>query len=730
MTSAYESLHPTVKRWVFDQGWKDLRPIQKKTIPYVLKANTDLIISASTAAGKTEAFFLPALSKIANEHGITILHISPLKALINDQYRRLKPLCEKMNIQITPWHGDSAASLKENIKKKPSGVLMITPESLESLLINRTSWVRVAFHNLKYVAIDEFHAFIGQERGYQLTSMLNRLEFILNKFDKPTPRIALSATLGNIYEVPALLRPGGNFPCETLSDVNSQAKLRVNVKGYYAPIKTTTKADDVLDRELCNDLFELCRGGSHLVFASSRQRTETISARLSQLSEGASIPNEFFPHHGSLDKGLRKELETRLQSDSLPTTAICTNTLELGVDIGNVDSVVQITPPMTVSSLKQRTGRSGRRGGPSILRVLITEHTIEKDTHLVDRLRLGLLQTIATLHLLLVDKWFEPASKNNYHFSTLLQQTLALIAQAGSVRADKLYYLLCQTGPFIKVNSDMFISLLKHLGNTGFITQTSDGELTLGKSGEQITSDYRFYAAFVTPDEFTIRAKGKSIGKLPMDSAVSAGQYIVFAGKFWMVENVEFNTNTINVSSSSKGSPPRFGGTSASVSEKVRQKMLQIISSEQHGIKVGEKTFGFLDKSGENLFLEGVAEFNKCDLKEKPFVGYQGALYIFPWSSDQITSTLASILLFEMDSVGIYSGVIEVKGINGDMAKDCFLKFIDEPMDEQELSENTGGKYSGKYDDILPLSLFNLGSGTEFYDVPGTIAWIKKTYKQ
>ena len=725
MTLQYNSLHPTIQRWVHDQGWNDLRPIQKKAIPHILGEKSDILISASTAAGKTESFFLPALTKAANDTTISILHISPLKALINDQYRRLLPLCQKMNISITPWHGDSNASKKERLKRNPNGILMITPESLEAMIMNHPSWILNAFRNIRYVCIDEFHAFIGTERGYQLTSLLNRIEILLDRTSRPIPRVALSATLGDLESIPSLLRPAGNFPCKILTEKNSSAKLHVSLQGFYAPNKSKDKTNDIGDRELTSTIFEYCRGGSHLVFANNRQRTENLSAALSKYSQSIGVANEFFPHHGSLDKILRQELEARLQKETLPTTAICTNTLELGIDIGPVKSVLQVTPPMSVSSLRQRIGRSGRRGDASILRLLITEEGIDKDSHIVDRLRMGLIQTIAMMHLLLIDKWFEPASREDFHFSTLLQQILSCIAQHGSLKANKIFYILCQTGPFNLVTDEMFICLLRKMGHLHLITQTSDGEITLGLSGEKVVSKYTFYAAFNTPQEFTIKAFNKSIGKLPVESALSKGQNIVFAGKYWTVESIDYAVSSITVSPGTKGSPPRFGGSSASISEVVRQKMYSILINDEHQIKAGNSSVSFLDKSASNLFAESIRAFKDYKLDKQSAIYLRGNVFIFPWSCDRITNTIASILLRQEHPIGLYSGVIEAKGINKDIVKECLLEFVDNPLSEEQLSSELGAKLTDKYDEALPEELLNIASGIKSYDIKGAIYWIK-----
>ena len=469
MKDEFQKLHPSVQKWVYKQGWPDLREIQKKALDPILSGDRDVLISASTAAGKTEAFFLPACSKIAdtqNGFGILYIYISPLKALINDQLRRLESLGEELKLSITPWHGDSSQGRKNSAKKNPSGILLITPESLESLLIREAGWLKSAFINIKYIAIDEFHAFIGTERGQHLLSLLNRIDHLLGKYESPIPRVALSATLGELETVPLALRANQKLPCEIITITKSSATMQVQVKGYINPSQNNSENLKNAGTQICQDIYKFCRGGSHLVFANSRQRTESIAASLSELCRQNRVPNEFFPHHGSLAKELREDLEHRLQKESLPTTAVCTMTLELGIDIGKVNSVIQVTSPHSVASLRQRMGRSGRRNEPAVLRMLIKEEELSKDSHIVDMLRLELIQSLAMIRLLISSKWFEPVDTSQFHFSTLLHQILALIAQWGGVRADQIYTLLCKSGPFHKVSIDQFKLLLGRVLNS------------------------------------------------------------------------------------------------------------------------------------------------------------------------------------------------------------------------------------------------------------------------
>ena len=289
--------------------------------------------------------------------------------------------------------------------------------------------------------IDEFHAFLCSERGQHLLSLLTRLEHFTERLDSPIPRVALSATLEELESVPQSLRlrPNRSLPCVIIEEDEARASIKVQVKGYIEPSQLARKLNSdnidfesvIAEVQVCADLYRLCRGGSHLVFANNQNRTELIATELSDLCERNIVHNEFFPHHGSLSKELRETLETRLQKESLPlpTTAICTMTLELGIDIGKVDTVIQVAAPHSVANLRQRLGRSGRRGGSAVLRMLITEKEISKDTSLVDDLRLQLIQSLAMIRLLIVDKWFEPADTSLYHFSKLLHQILATIVQ-------------------------------------------------------------------------------------------------------------------------------------------------------------------------------------------------------------------------------------------------------------------------------------------------------------
>ncbi|NDL66053.1 DEAD/DEAH box helicase [Acerihabitans arboris] len=729
MISEYQRLDPRIQKWIFRQGWSDLRELQKKTIPPILAGDRDVLISAATAAGKTEAFFLPACSAVANiQSGFSILYISPLKALINDQYRRLESLGDALEMPVTPWHGDIAQSKKLRAKKNPSGILLITPESLEAMLIRSSGWLKQAFAPLVYIVIDEFHAFIGSERGMQLLSLLNRIDHILGRVNNPVPRVALSATLGELKKVPLSLRPNQRLPCDIITDSLVQATLKVQVKGYLEPRLSTGKEPlPSAETQICHDIFRLCRGDSHLVFANSRKRTESIAATLSDLSEANIVPNEFFPHHGSLSRDLRETLEQRLQKGNLPTTAICTMTLELGIDIGKVNSVIQVTPPHSVASLRQRMGRSGRRGSPAALRMLIAEHELTPTSGIVDQLRLQLVQSMAMIRLLIGSKWFEPADTRQIHYSTLFHQILAIVAQWGGVRADQLWSQLCMDGPFQKVGSNNFKILLRHMGERQFLTQLSSGELVLGVEGERLVNKYTFYAVFSTPEEFRIVAGNKTLGSIPVDSPLLPEQHIIFGGRRWKVTDIDSDKKVIYVEATKGGQPPLFGGEGMSIHDVVRQEMLAIYREGDYRITVGEHKVDFADTSAISLFEEGLHYFNSNNLSSECFIQQGQHVYILLWLGDQILNTLSALLLNSGFKTGSFAGVIDVEQTTVDEVKRVLAKMLRAGLpSEFHLAESVPEKFLEKYDEYLPDVLLTEGYGLRAFDVEGVTRWLGK----
>ena len=713
-SQGFNRLHEGVQRWVWSQKWSALRDIQEQAIAPILKAECDVIISAATAAGKTEAALLPACSRVAESspNSIGILYISPLKALINDQYRRLQGLGKILGFPVTPWHGDVLRSVKDKQRKNPRGILLITPESLESLLLNQAGWCLHAFEGLSHIIVDEFHAFLGTERGRQLQSLMHRLEFLLQR---TIPRIALSATLGEMQQVAQYLRPNGKLPCEIIESTASRSDLKIQLRGYLAP--ASEEAPSAFN-SITDDLYAILRGKSHLVFANSRSRTEELAAALADRCERDSVPNEFFPHHGSLSKEIRESLEARLQKETLPTTAVCTMTLELGIDIGIVDSIAQVTAPHSVASLRQRLGRSGRRGEAAILRMFIAEDEITAKSHLLDCLRLETIQCIAMINLLL-KKWYEPAPNNQYHLSTLVQQTLSVIGQYGGVRANQLWSLLCDTGPFSLVDQTLYGLFLKALGAQDLISQTQDGQLILGNRGEKLVEHYTFYTAFNTFEEYRLECDGQVLGTVPIDKPLVVGQLVIFAGKRWEVLQVNAEKKLIILKLATGGRPPRFGGDGQMVHDIVRQEMLRVYKQKTLPI--------YLNKEAKIISDEGIDCFHSLGLDKIKVLQIGSTVHVLPWLGDQVTNTITVLLRGEGLSADSFGGVIDI----GNSSIESFSKAVKAIRSKSkpnpvELANKVPDTIIEKHDPVLPKEMRALGYGARFFDVDGAWEWMER----
>jgi ATP-dependent helicase Lhr and Lhr-like helicase len=377
MKTAFDKLATPVQKWIRDQGFRELRDIQTRTIHAIYDQKDDLIVAASTAGGKTEAAFLPLISQVIDNPfqgaGFDILYIGPLKALISDQAQRLKAICHEAELTVIPWHGDIAASVKSKALRMPEGILLITPESLEALFMRRGLEIPRLFQNTRAIVIDELHSFLDSERGIQMRSLITRLEVSTRR---QLRRVGLSATLGDMDLARSYLRPDNPSSVNVIESKGGGAELQLQVKGYQSG--SGTENETSATKAVADHLFKYLRGSDNLVFAGSRNSVEFYADALRNLCDEEKLPQEFYPHHASLSRDHREFVEKRLKAANEPTTAICTSTLELGIDIGDVTCVAQISAPYSVASLRQRLGRSGRRAGkPAVLRQYAIEAKLE-----------------------------------------------------------------------------------------------------------------------------------------------------------------------------------------------------------------------------------------------------------------------------------------------------------------------------------------------------------------
>jgi len=657
-SQGFDRLAEPVQRWIWHQGWETLHEIQERSISAILDHERDVIIAAATAQGKTEAAFLPLVSSVlhaSEKTGFDLVYLSPLKALINDQFERLQDLGERADLPVYPWHGDISLNIKQRARRKPRGILMITPESLEAFFILRGHEVPRVFQGVQAVVIDELHAFLGNERGIHVRSLLTRME---QSTGRRIRRVGLSATLRDMHLVREYLRPEDPKDVDVLEDKASQFWLKAQIRGYLKKGQVSDEKDpDDHDRqthEVVKHLSKTLRGKRNLIFAGSRQNVEFYADALRQYSQKNRWPLEFFPHHASLSKDHRMGLEERLKSHPA-TTAVCTTTLELGIDIGEIESVAQIGPAFSVSSLRQRLGRSGRRKDvPAVLRIYQIETDPGSDSHLLDRLFLGLIQSIAMMELLR-QKWCEPPSPQALHLSTLTHQILSVIAEHGGTSASHLYETLCLRGPFLRVTRSLFARLLRQIGSpdVALIEQGADGTLLLGKAGERITEHYSFYAVFQTPEEYRIIADHQQLGTLPISMVLTQDMTIVFSGRRWRILRIHDREKIIEVTSDRVGKPLSFGGEGGLLHDRVVAEMRNVLKGTEVPV--------YLDAMATELLEDARVTFQRLNLDETYVVkiGERHAL-IATWVGTIKSSTLALVLSGMGYSVDCYDGFLDV----------------------------------------------------------------------
>ena len=793
-SEAFTLFHPSIQKWIWEQGWDEIRDAQEQAASPILSTKRDVIISAATASGKTEAAFLSICTVLLNQReksastphsspvspslvassGIKVLYLSPLKALINDQFNRLDAFCERLEIPVHRWHGDVGATHKKRAVEMADGILLITPESLEAMFVNRGSSIHSLFAGLNYIVIDELHAFLGSERGAQLQSLMHRIEKVAGR---KIPRVGLSATLGNMSMAADFLRPAGGNAVAVVISQEQAPSINLQLRGYENLLDPTvgnvsdapkensvsnawksyneefnkpaeevhsteddnptqhtipeiedeaeTDEDQIVngtaELEIAKDLFRVLRNSDNLVFANSRKKVERYADLLSRMCEEARVPNTFMPHHGNLDKSIREEVESKLKDRSVPLTAVCTSTLELGIDIGSVASVAQIGSPPSVSSLRQRLGRSGRRGSPATLRLYITETELASDSPLYAQLRVQLVQSIAMVNLLM-NRFNESPNAGGLHLSTLIQQLLSLIAQYSGVSATQAYNVLCGSpeAPFNQVLKEEFIELLRQLGKSpeskaDYIMQSSDGLLILGTVGERIVNHYSFYTAFSTPEEYRLIANGRQIGTYPVEQMILVDSLMIFAGRRWRVLSVDEDKKVIELKKARGGKLPDFGGEEIPVSLEVRKEMWRIYNDND--------VPAYLNDKARDLLREARRNFRLYKLHQEKVVESGEDILLFGWVGDLELSTLAVMLTnagVKVSKEGIYLNVREAG--RGQVDALLFAIATGEPIAPEDLAMFAENKVDEKYDHLLSERLLNLEYAKKNIRVSGAIA--------
>lgn len=690
----YGLLAPPVQRWVWKQGWTGLHRIQQEAVRPILERRNDMVIAAPTAGGKTEAALLPILSDAHTTptRGIHTLMLSPLKALINDQLGRLEDMTAETAVAVTAWHGDVGAGAKSALRRCPEGILLITPESLEAMLALNSPWVREAFRHLRYVVVDEMHAFMGTERGVQIQSLLARLEALAGCAPM---RIGLSATIADRDAAAAFLRPDHSRQVLFPTGGDTPANVRIALKEYI-PADNNDVALDI-----ATELFDRLRGSNNLIFTNSRKEAEATFMNLARLSQEHNVPNEFYLHHGSIAKDERHNVEKKFKSSPLPVNAVCTASMELGVDIGQVRSVAQIGTASSPAQLRQRLGRSGRRGQPAVLRIFnIDEARDDYKYHL----RANLVQNIAVLQLIARGDYGAPPSPWA-NASVIVQQTLSLLAAQGSFYAPEAYEILCARGAFSCFTPADFAELLRSMGRHRLISQSSGGQIMIGDRGERLVGQRDFFSAFTTPKDYNIvdKTTGLTVGTVQYKPYY--GEVFMLSGRRWIVDSVVDRSSTVYVSAGGAGGKMMFEGTGPEVSAQVTQEMRRVLA--------GTDDYPYLDAAtGANQQLkEGRQWFLKHNLNSSPWLAQAEGTTLLTWAGRKANRTIA-LLAKEVLGLSLPYDHLGVHGITPEEAASlaqALARETEDPDFGARLASHVPRikKQTGKFDPYLPDTLLN-----------------------
>ena len=732
--NVFDRYAPFVQDFIYRNGWESLRAIQVAAGDAIFNTDSNVLLSASTASGKTEAAFFPILSLFSEDmpKSVGAIYIGPLKALINDQFMRLNDLCAEAEIPVWHWHGDVASSHKNKLLEKPSGILQITPESLEALLLHKHAALTKLFGDLRFIVIDEIHSLMRGDRGGQTLCLIERL----SKAAGVNPRrIGLSATIGEPSVAGRFLSSGTGRNTVIPKIENKGTKWRLSMEHFFIKgpaaadgkqvenalevLETATdKAPEAADPGI-GYIFEHTKGKKCLVFVNSREECEAVTTSLRRYCESKKEPDRFLIHHGNLSASYRETAEDIMKDEEQYKTTVTTATLELGIDIGRLERAFQIDAPFMVSSFLQRMGRTGRRELPPEMWFVIREDEPEVRAMLPSTVPWKLLQGIALIQVYLEEKWVEPPKLDRLPFSLLYHQTMSTLASSGELTASALAAKVLKLNYFHRITVDDFKAMLKHLVKINHIEKTDEGSLIVGIAGERIVNNFKFYAVFKESEEYTVRFGSEELGTIVMPPP--PGEKIAIAGHVWLVEEVDYKRRTVYCDAVKGQVPAYFGECPGDINTKILERMRRVLREP-------EKTYPYLMKNAVVRLENAVKTASLSGVANKPLICLGGDMWaFFPWLGTYSFLAMERFLkikcatrlgLSDLDSFRPYYIQFRMKA-----GEDEFFKVIKEEanksFDPLDLVYPKEIPLFEKYDEYLPPELVKKGFAYGILDFEG-----------
>lgn len=724
---------PFIQDYIYQSGWQALRSVQNAAAEAIFNTDDNVLLTASTASGKTEAAFFPILTLLDEDppHSVGVLYIAPLKALINDQFGRLSELCEEAGIQVTRWHGDAAQSQKRRLLRKPSGILQITPESLESLMINKHMEIPSLFDDLRFIVIDEVHSLLRGDRGMQTFCLIERM---CRLADCRPRRIGLSATIGNPEEAGRFLGAGSGRRTLIPRIEGGREVWRLSMEHFFNSGPQADEGRQLIDAapvlEEASDtapkaadpgigyIFEHTRGKKCLIFTNSREECEALCQSLRQYCEANHEPDRFLIHHGNLSVSYRESAEAEMKDDDSLLSVCATATLELGIDIGRLERAFQVDAPFTVSGFLQRMGRTGRRGDPCEMWFVMREDHPEPRAMLPQLIPWYLIQGIALVQLYIEERFVEPPRTQRLPYSLLYHQTMSTLASCGEMTPAELATRVLTLSSFHLITQEDYRILLRHLIKIGHIDQSENGGLIVGLEGERIVNNYKFYAVFQENVEYAVRAGAEELGTIVKPPPI--GDKIAIAGRVWIVEEVDHRRREVFCTLVKGNIPAYFGDVAGDIHTRILERM--------YGVLDEQKSYPYLMRHAVCRLQEARESFAKSGMRDHPLVHLGGNMWaLFPWLGSYAFLALERFLkircgkrlgLKGLDSLRPYHLQFTMKVSAADFYR-ITAEEAEKDFDPLELVYPNEVPNFEKYDEYVPVELVRKGFALGVLDVEG-----------
>ncbi|MBP3304367.1 MAG: DEAD/DEAH box helicase [Oscillospiraceae bacterium] len=731
--SAFDRYAPFVQDYIYRNRWEKLRPIQVAAAEAIFNTDDHVLLTASTASGKTEAAFFPIITLFSEDPPASVgcIYIGPLKALINDQFSRLNDLCAEADIPVWHWHGDVAQSHKSKLMKHPCGILQITPESLEAMLLHKHAAIAKLFGDLRFVVIDEVHSLLRGDRGGQTLCLIERLSRLAGVNPR---RIGLSATIGDPERTGEFLALGTGRKTVIPKIEAKGGKWRLSMEHFY--VRDAQAGEDRTDMEALPVLeektdeapknadpgigyiFEHTRGKKCLVFVNSREECETVTATLRQYCEQNHERDRFLIHHGNLSASYRETAEAVMKDDSQYMTTVTTSTLELGIDIGRLERAFQIDAPWTVSSFLQRMGRTGRRELPPEMWFVMREDEPEARAMLPATIPWKLLQGIALVQLYLEERWCEPPRLDGLPYSLLYHQTMSTLASCGELSPRALADRVLRLHYFHRITQEDYKVLLRHLIQTGHIQQTEQGGLIVGLAGERVVNSFKFYGVFQENEEYTVRSEAQELGTVVLPPPV--GEKLAIAGHVWVVLDVDHKRHLVYCEQVKGSIPAYFGQCPGDLHTKILIRMRQVLREETR--------YPYLMKNAAARLEQARFTASRSGAGETPLIHLGGQMWcLLPWVGTYAFLAMERFLkircanrlgLRNFDSARPYYMQFTMKADAEEFYR-VVLEEIRKPIDPLELVYPGELPLFNKYDEFLPDELVRKGFALGVLDPAG-----------